>query len=206
MTLEPLESWDLGKTWGTFTSGTFHGSIRGVEIQKSDDDLERYRELVEISQPDIVIETGTRRGGSALYLHHDLGLQVVTIDIAPTFDNGKVPWHANSGIRSLVGSSVKPEIISEVLPLIRGKRVMVSLDSDHHSAHVQAEMRVWGQFVSPGCYMVVEDACFDLFLRLHKMSPCCGCRARATVRLPTPPQRTFRSPAIRRSSSRRGAP
>jgi cephalosporin hydroxylase len=43
---------------------------------------------------------------------------------------------------------------------------MVSLDSDHHSAHVQAEIDLLGrQFVTPGCYLVVEDGCFDLFAR-----------------------------------------
>jgi cephalosporin hydroxylase len=40
---------------------------------------------------------------------------------------------------------------------------MVSLDADHHSHHVQAEIYFWSHFVSPGCYLVVEDACFDAF-------------------------------------------
>lgn len=171
--LNPLESWDLGKTWNTFPSGTFHGQVMGVEIQKSDDDLERYRELVEISQPDIVIETGTRAGGSALWFHKELGLQVITIDLAPQWGSNGPPWieswGANGGpgaspIHSISGrSSIREELTHEVKPFIEGKRVMVSLDSDHHSSHVQAEMATWGPLVSPGCYMVVEDACFDAF-------------------------------------------
>lgn len=161
--LEPLPSWDLGKTWQTFPSGLFHGEIGGVEIQKSDDDLERYRELVEISQPDIVIETGTRAGGSALWFRQVLDLQVVTIDLAPQYAE-KGPPYRGPGIEWISGhSSIRDVVVNRVLPLIEGKRVMVSLDSDHHSSHVQAEMAVWGPLVSPGCYLVVEDACFDAF-------------------------------------------
>lgn len=167
--LTALDSWDLGQTWGTFVKGTFHGVLAGVEIQKSGDDLQRYEELVDISQPDVVIETGTRAGGSALWFHRVLGLEVITIDIAPAFQKlgspRAEPPYTGPGISWLRGSSIDPAIVSNVLPMIRGKRVMVSLDSDHHSAHVQAEVATWAQFVSPGCYLVVEDACFDLFNR-----------------------------------------
>ena len=75
--LNPHPTWDLGQTYQTFTKGTFHGVIMGVEIQKSDDDLLRYQEIVDISQPDIVIETGTRAGGSAVWFHRELQLQVI---------------------------------------------------------------------------------------------------------------------------------
>lgn len=158
----PRPSWDLGQTWGTFTKGTFHGMTRGVEVQKCDDDLLRYENLIESSQPDIVIETGTRAGGSALWFH-DLGLQVVSIDVEPQFTRG-APY-SGPGISWMRGSSIDPAVVNNVLPMLSGKRVMVSLDSDHHSPHVMAEMAIWSEFVTPGCYMVVEDACFDLFDR-----------------------------------------
>lgn len=159
--LLPVPEWDLGQTWGTFANGTFHGTIQGAEIQKCDDDLLRYTEAIDVSQPDIVVETGTRAGGSAIWFQQ-MGLQVVSIDIAPQFTRGtpNLP-----GIQFIRGSSIHPDTILQVAPLLRGKRVMVSLDSDHHSAHVQVEMDTWSEFVSPGCYMVVEDGCFDLFAR-----------------------------------------
>ncbi len=165
--LSPLSNWDLEATWATFTNGTFHGVIAGLEIQKSADDLERYRELVEISQHDIVVETGTRAGGSALWFQRELGLQVVSIDIAPQFTRGApdTGGMGRPGVEFIVGGSIDPVVVERVLPMLRGKRVMVSLDSDHHSVHVQKEMAIWSEFVTPGCYMVVEDACFDLFAR-----------------------------------------
>lgn len=161
--LEPLPGWDLAETWDTFPSGTFHGRIRGVEIQKSDHDLARYRRLAEISQPEIVIEAGTRQGGSALWFHHELGVEVVSIDVAPQWGSVGPPYRG-PGIEWLTGhSSTSGAVVRAVLPLVEGKRVMVSLDSDHHSPHVLAEMAVWAPLVSPGCYLVVEDGCFDVF-------------------------------------------
>lgn len=164
-TLQPLPNWDLRETLRTFEEGTFHGVIGGVEIQKCDDDLDRYREIIEISQPDIVIETGTRAGGSALWFQREMGLQVISIDIAPEFTRG-VPY-SGPGIQWITSSSINLDSRNSeiVATMTRGKRVMVTLDSDHHSPHVQAEMSIWGPWVTPGCYMVVEDSCFDLFHR-----------------------------------------
>lgn len=158
--LMPLPSWDSEATWATFESGLYHGEIAQVEVQKCDDDLDRYRELVDISQPDIVVETGTRAGGSALFFR-SLGLQVVTIDTSPQF--GDRPPVVGPGIDWVTGSSIGDDVWSRVVPQLVGKRVMVSLDSDHHSAHVQAEIVLWGPMVSPGCYLVVEDACFEMW-------------------------------------------
>lgn len=159
--IRPLPSWSSDETWATFATGRYRGNFMGAELQKCDDDLERYRELVEISQPDIVIECGTRAGGSALWFHRELNLQVVTLDLAPRFDRtGLPPWNG-PGISWYRGSSITEDAVRHVFPLVRGKRVMVSLDSDHHAPHVTAEMAVWGPLVTPGCYMVVEDACFE---------------------------------------------
>ncbi len=165
MELNPLPSWDYQATLDTFRNGTFHGVYKGLELQKSDDDLERYRTLVDESNPDLVIETGTRAGGSAVWFHDELNLQVVSIDVAPQFSRGAP---SRRGLEFLIGSSIGDAAVKHVAERLakdKGLRVMVSLDADHHSPHVQAEIHTWAQFVSPGCYLVVEDACFDVFAR-----------------------------------------
>lgn len=161
--VKPVQSWDIAATNQTFVDGTFHGVVMGVEIQKCDDDLLRYRDAVEYSRPDVIIETGTRAGGSALWFHKELGLEVISIDVSPQFTRGE-PYRG-PGIQWIRGSSIDLGVVKHVLPLITGKRVMVSLDADHHSPHVQAEMATWAPYVSPGCYLVVEDGCFDMFHR-----------------------------------------
>ena len=166
--LLPLATWDSAATWETFGNGTFHGVIAGVEIQKCADDLDRYNELIEISQPDLVIETGTRRGGSALWFR-SMGLQVITIDLEDNAgDDAQRARPQDYNIHYIRGHSsvnLGADRMSAIQAICRGKRIMVSLDSDHHSAHVEQEIALWSRFVSPGCYLVVEDACFDMWIR-----------------------------------------
>lgn len=166
--MEPLSSWSSAGTWATFPRGDYRQDYRGVQLQKCEQDLERYRELIEVSQPDLVIETGSRDGGSALWFRDEMKLQVVSIDIVKP-DTTKLPGHDRftkyPGIEFLSGSSVADWVFETLLKLVRGKRVMVSLDSDHHAPHVIQEIDRLAPLVSPGCYLVVEDACFDIWGR-----------------------------------------
>lgn len=167
--LAPLSSWASEGTWRTFEDDTFHQYLPdGVELQKCQADLDRYETLIDQSQPDVVIETGTRRGGSALWFQ-DHGLKVITID--SDWEAGSQARKAHEGhehipnIEWIAGrSSIDARLGFEVQSLLQaGQRVMVSLDSDHHCEHVMGEILLWSTFVTPGCYLVVEDACFDMW-------------------------------------------
>lgn len=163
--LTPLPSWDSERTWATFTEGTFHQEVYGVECQKSADDLLRYEDLIEVSQPDIVIETGTRNGGSALWFA-DHGLQVITIDLigGAGQDARRAKPDAEIWYYGGNSSTQQPrEVLDDIFARLKDKRVMVSLDSDHHTPHVIDEIFLWSRFVTPGGYLVVEDACFDMW-------------------------------------------
>lgn len=159
MALHPLPSWDSERTWETFVDGTFHQWIGDTEIQKSQPDLDRYADLIEVSQPDLIIETGTRAGGSALWFR-DKGLRVVSIDVSP--QSGLPPV---DGIAWVTGDSVDAQVARWVVEakIRHGMRVMVSLDSDHHVGHVIGEISTWARLVTPGCYLVIEDGCFDMW-------------------------------------------
>jgi len=146
------------ETWG---SG--HTKWMGVDAWKYPTDLIMYQMLIHETRPDLIIECGTGHGGSALFFAHMLDLieqemgMVVTID---PFNPGHRPTH--SRIRYLGGSSLDPEIVDIVKSYIgAGERVMVVLDSDHNCEHVLKEMEIYGQFVTPGCYMIVEDGNLD---------------------------------------------
>lgn len=159
--MKPVPSWSLDATAQTFRENDFGVEYLGLELQKRREDLERYRVVVEETRPDLLIETGTRYGASAEWFHRELGLQVVTVDVEPKVQRG----FNRAGVKSVKGSSISDWVFEGLLKDCRGKRVMVSLDSDHHSPHVQAELGRLGALVSKGCYLVVEDACFDLFGR-----------------------------------------
>jgi cephalosporin hydroxylase len=120
-------------------------------------DLWVYQEIITETKPDIIIETGTAYGGSALFLASICDLlnhgRVITIDIEAQPDRP-----AHDRIEYLSGSSVAEEIAAKVkgLTTIAG-RVMVILDSDHRAEHVLREMEIYGPLVTPGCYLIVED-------------------------------------------------
>jgi len=133
----------------------FHQQLR---MWKSAPDLARYRRIVEATRPEVVVETGTRWGGTAAWFADTFGVDVITVDIAgapATVQN----W---PGVTVASGSSIDPDVVAQVVELVGGRRCMVSLDSDHHFAHVQAEIRAYAPLVSAGCYLVVEDALGDL--------------------------------------------
>ena len=129
----------------------------GVSVGKLAEDLWAYQEIVHETRPDLVVETGTAFGGSALYFASLFDLlgngRVLSVDL---WLRGDVPEHPR--VEYLQGSSVAPEIVEEVRARAAGaERVMVVLDSDHSAAHVLAELRAYAPLVSPGCYLVVED-------------------------------------------------
>ncbi len=57
----------------------------------------------------------------------------------------------------LLGSSVAPEIVEAVRKRVEGKKVMITLDSDHHKDHVLKELFAYSPFVQVGGYMIVQD-------------------------------------------------
>src|SRR5262245_26050622 len=82
----------------------------GVPCLKCPTDLWAYQEILAEVRPDLVVETGTHMGGSALFLAHMLELlgrgEVVSIDV---LDRPGRPEHAR--IRYVTGSSADAELV-----------------------------------------------------------------------------------------------
>jgi cephalosporin hydroxylase len=143
------EAADRGGTWRATT-------WMGVSVAKCPLDLWAYQEILFEVRPELIVECGTYRGGSALYFAHLCDLlgrgRVLTIDIEPW----PLPRHPR--LTRLLRSSTAPEAAAEVRRQAAGKApVLVVLDSDHRAEHVLAEMRLYGPLVTPGSYLVVED-------------------------------------------------
>lgn len=130
----------------------------GVRAAKNPLDLWVFQEIVSETRPEVILETGTHRGGSALFLASvcdGLGCgEVLSIDILPVRDD--LPRHPR--LTYLGGRpSTDPGVIDEVASRVAGRRAMVVLDSDHSEANVRAELAAYGPLVAPGCYLIVED-------------------------------------------------
>jgi cephalosporin hydroxylase len=129
----------------------------GTRAAKCPLDLWIYQELLWRTRPDVIVETGTFMGGSALFLASMCDLigtgRVITVDIE---DRPNRPSHPR--ISYLAGSSIDPEVLARVRSEIAvGETVMVVLDSDHTKEHVLAELHAYAPLVSPGNYLVAED-------------------------------------------------
>ncbi|HET6400144.1 MAG TPA: CmcI family methyltransferase [Candidatus Kapabacteria bacterium] len=139
-----------GKTW----SDTWW---QGIQVLKCPLDLWIYQEIIFRTKPDLIIETGTYKGGTAHFfaLMCDLAGQgeVVTIDIEEYPDR---PSHPR--ITYLHGSSTDEGIVEAIRERSAGKlSVLAILDSDHSMAHVRREMELYAPLVTAGNYLIVED-------------------------------------------------
>lgn len=131
----------------------------GIPVIKLIPDLWVYQEIIFELKPDVIIETGTYDGGSALFLASMCDLvkkgKVVTVDIVPrqTVDR---PVHER--IHYILGSSTDENILNRVKSYIReGDKVLVILDSSHETSYVLREMQMYENLVSIGSYLIVED-------------------------------------------------
>jgi cephalosporin hydroxylase len=129
----------------------------GHEVWKLPLDLWIYQEIVHEVRPALIVETGTRFGGTTTFLAHVLDLlggqaRIVSVDI----DAGAQPPHPR--IAYLDGSSTDPAIVAQVRSLAAdGGPVLVILDSDHRTPHVRAEIAAYADLVTLGSYLIVED-------------------------------------------------
>lgn len=143
-----------------YNSGVWFQNTRwhGVPVQKHPCDLWVYQELLFEIRPDLIIETGTAYGGSALFFASMCELigkgSIITIDT-----NLQVWPEARHGlITYLYGSSLDAPILNRVRDdASRAEQVMVILDSDHRKAHVAEELRLYAPLVTKGSYLIVED-------------------------------------------------
>jgi cephalosporin hydroxylase len=140
------------------TGGTWANTAwLGVPTEKCPLDLWIYQEILHEVRPDVIVETGTRWGGSALFLASMCDLlgkgRVITVDIDVP---GERPTHDR--ITYLLGSSTSPDVVNDVHDRVRGAEgVLVVLDSDHSMDHVVAELRAYADAVTIGSYLIVED-------------------------------------------------
>jgi cephalosporin hydroxylase len=131
----------------------------GAQALKNPLDLWVYQEIMVETRPELVVETGTYRGGSASFLASICDLlgegEVVSIDVEAVRDD--YPDHAR--VTYLGGrSSTDPDVVAETRARAEGKRTLVVLDSDHSQAHVEAELAAYAPLVPVGGYVIVEDS------------------------------------------------
>ena len=152
----------------------------GRPIIQYPQDMVAMQELIWQIKPDLIIETGIAHGGSLIFSASMLALldmceaveavttldpkkskrMVLGIDIDIRAHNkAAIEGHPMaSRIKMIEGSSIAPEVITDVRQVAKGyERVMVCLDSNHTHDHVLAELEAYAPLTSVGSYCVVFD-------------------------------------------------
>jgi cephalosporin hydroxylase len=143
----------------------------GRPIIQIPQDVMAMQTVLLAAAPDVVVETGVAHGGSVIFNASMLELlggdrQVIGIDVEIRKQNrAAIEAHPMSKRITLIeGSSTAPEVLEQVRRLVgTGKKVLVSLDSNHTRDHVADELRAYAPLVSKGSYLVVWDTAIEDF-------------------------------------------
>jgi cephalosporin hydroxylase len=153
----------LGLTGLVWRTGNFATTQwLGHPIWQNPLDAWGVQEALVSDDVDLVVECGTNRGGSALYMASIFDLlgrgHVITIDIEPLSEI------EHPRIEHVIGSSTDPELFGRVrakVEQLQPTKVMVLLDSDHAGPHVLRELEMYAELVPIGGYVHVQDGCID---------------------------------------------
>jgi cephalosporin hydroxylase len=136
----------------------------GIPMWKLPFDAMVIQELIYQVKPDLIIETGTGHGGSALFYASICELlgegQVISIDTdiskRESHKWGQFKWEDR--IMFINGSSIEEHTFKIVKAFDKfSKRTMVLLDSWHTKEHVLKEIELYAPLVTIGSYLIVED-------------------------------------------------
>lgn len=131
----------------------------GIPTLKNPIDFWVYQELIWERRPDVVVEIGNNRGGSALALAHVLDHvghgRLIGVDIDQSRLDPRARAHPR--IEFLEGDGVAR--VGEVRARIAApERAMVIEDSSHTYDNTLAVLRAYASLVHPGDYFIVEDS------------------------------------------------
>lgn len=158
---------DLINKTGNFSNVTWLGQ----PIWQNVLDLWTIQETIFETRPELLIESGTNRGGSALFYAHLFDLigrgRVISVDIE------KMHQLAHPRVTFLTGSSVDASVLQQIDATVRPATgpIMVILDSDHSMTHVRSELERYAGFVTPGSYLLVQDGVIDVLPKFREGRP-----------------------------------
>jgi len=153
---------------------SYNFSWLGRPIIQYPQDIVAFQEIIWEVKPDLIIETGIAHGGSLILSASMLTLleatgeietgRVLGIDIDIRSHNREaIEKHPlSSKITMFEGSSIDSDMIKKVKEFAKqGKKILISLDSNHTHDHVLAELNAYADLVSVGSYCIVFDTVIE---------------------------------------------
>ena len=156
----------------------------GRPIIQYPQDIMAMQEIIWKTRPDVIIETGIAHGGSLILSASMLAMldycdavqngnvldtsksnrKVIGVDVDIRSHNREaIEQHQMQHLITMIeGSSTDVEVVEKVKCEVgTGKKVLVSLDSNHTHEHVLAELNAYAPIVSNGSYCVVFDTVIE---------------------------------------------
>jgi len=145
-----------------------NNSWLGIPMWKLPMDAFVLQEIIFRNKPEVIIETGTGKGGSAIFYASIFELmgsdgKVFSIDSMPDFEDLLLSSEIARNkkildrIEFVFGDSISDSAISLLRQESMNLKTMVVLDSWHSEEHVYKELELYSKLVSINQYLVVED-------------------------------------------------
>ncbi len=149
--------------WSATPEGLFKNQWMGIPTRQNPFDVWVTQEILYEVKPDFIVECGTFKGGSAVMwamMLREINPQgrVITIDIEDKRTPRAKAGIARESVDFMLGSSTNPRIVGEITRRLKGKKVVVILDSAHTAEHVLNELRAYAPLVNMGSYVIVQDS------------------------------------------------
>jgi cephalosporin hydroxylase len=156
--------------WAHGTGVWVHTKWRGVTSHKFPTDMWNYQEILHTLQPVIVLELGTRFGGTTLFfsdvmkhVHSSSGrpYRILTVDIDRSSIDDQVFSEPNVEILSAPSASLRmQERVRELRQGYEGPMFVIH-DADHGEMNVTLELQMVAPVLRDGDYVIVEDSNLD---------------------------------------------
>lgn len=130
-------------------------TYKGVPAVKSPFDYVLYQMLIFRLQPDLIVEIGTHKGGTALYLADLLNLngkgQLHTIDLPGNREDDALHQHPRITVFKEGFKAYNTDTLNQY------SCILVIEDGSHQYADTLAAMEKFAPFVTDSSYLLVED-------------------------------------------------
>jgi cephalosporin hydroxylase len=168
--------------WHRQTIQHHRESYRGIGLAKFPQDLWSYEKLIDLSQPEVIIEIGINEGGFTRWLHDRLLLAqsfnpssqprtVIGIDIDIDKPKQNLAGLLNNPVGgvnlqlfqcNLLSTKSLRDAKAQVVDIVGDRSLLIIEDSGHSYDTTKASLDTFSPLLKSGEWLVVEDTCVDI--------------------------------------------
>lgn len=157
-------------------------SYRGIGLAKFPQDLWSYEKLIDLAQPEVILEIGINEGGFTRWLHDRLFLAqsfnpapqprtVIGIDIDIDKPKRNLVKLLNNPVEevnlelfqcNLLNAKSLQDAKAKIVDIVGNRSLLIIEDSGHSYDTTKASLDTFPPLLKSGEWLVVEDTCVDI--------------------------------------------